>query len=134
MAGHRRAGEDAGPVAEVALNPLRALDAVEVAGTSMAPALEPGDRLLVESWTFRRRAPLPGDVVLAADPREPDRELVKRVVAVGDAGIFLRGDNPASTDSRTFGAIRADAVRWRAAFRYWPPRRVGRVPRAVLSG
>lgn len=108
----------------------RWLDAVEVHGGSMAPALRAGDRLLVESRSFERRAPRVGEVVLAADPREPERELIKRVAAVDPlAGTAdLRGDTPnASTDSRSFGAVPLAAIRWRAAYRYWPVSRRGRI-------
>ena len=95
----------------------RWLDVVEVRGRSMAPTLLPGDRLLVVRMT---RAPRAGDVVLAPDPREPRRELVKRVADVGSGGIDLRGDNvAASTDAR----VAPDRVRWRAVLRYWPPNR-----------
>lgn len=112
---------------------LRRLDVVEVAGSSMAPALQPGDRLLVESVAFALRAPRPGEVVVAPDPRDPARELIKRVAAVGQAGIDLRGDHPAaSTDSRAFGSVPADSVRWRVALRYWPPLRFGGI--GALSG
>lgn len=106
----------------------RWLDVVEVRGGSMAPALLPGDRLLVESRTYEGRPPRPGEVVLAADPRKPERELIKRV-AVVDAqrgSVELQGDAPAaSTDSRDFGAVPLAAIRWRAVYRYWPPGRVG---------
>jgi nickel-type superoxide dismutase maturation protease len=109
-----------------ALLVLRRLDAVEVSGASMAPALLPGDRLLVESFTYARRRPRVGEVVLAADPRLPERELVKRVANVTDDAIHLRGDHPAqSTDSRAFGAVPGGAVRWRVALRFWPPLRAG---------
>ncbi|HEX7225632.1 MAG TPA: S26 family signal peptidase [Candidatus Limnocylindria bacterium] len=109
----------------------RWVDAVEVRGSSMAPALLPGDRLLV----VRRRGPIRrGDVVLALDPRDAARELVKRVDAVTDAGVVLRGDHAAlSTDARTFGALPASAVTWRAVLRYWPPGRVGQIPAAAAS-
>lgn len=114
-------------VAAVALAAAEAfrrwLDVVEVRGHSMSPALDPGDRLLVESWSFTRRNPRPGDMVLARDPRQPRRELVKRVGSVdaGAGSLELRGDAPAaSTDSRAFGAVPIAAVRWRVVGRYWP--------------
>jgi nickel-type superoxide dismutase maturation protease len=105
---------------------LRRLDTVEVAGASMAPALLPGDRLLVESFTYTWRAPAPGDVVLARDPRLPARELVKRVASIDGGIVELRGDAAsASTDSRAFGPVPGDQVAWRAVMRYWPPGRIG---------
>ncbi|HET8586608.1 MAG TPA: nickel-type superoxide dismutase maturation protease [Candidatus Limnocylindria bacterium] len=103
-------------------------DVVAVRGSSMAPALEPGDLLLVERWTYRRRAPRPGEVVLAPDPRQPSRELIKRVAAVRGDALDVRGDAAASSDSRTFGALPLGAVEWRAALRYWPPSRCGWIP------
>jgi nickel-type superoxide dismutase maturation protease len=108
----------------------RWLDVVEVRGRSMAPSLLPGDRLVVESHTYQGRTARVGEVVLAADPRRPERELIKRVAAIdeGTASAELRGDDPAaSTDSREFGAVPLSAIRWRAAFRYWPPGRAGRL-------
>jgi nickel-type superoxide dismutase maturation protease len=108
----------------------RWLDVVEVHGGSMAPALLHGDRLLVESRSYLRRLPRAGEVVLAADPRQADRELIKRVAAIDEdaAAADLRGDAPdESTDSRDFGAVPLADIRWRAAFRYWPPERAGRL-------
>jgi nickel-type superoxide dismutase maturation protease len=100
------------------------LDVVQVRGRSMAPALLPGDRLIVARIPARV-----GDIVLAHDPREPRRELIKRVTAIGAEGVVLRGDNaPASTDARMFGRLPAAAVAWRVVGRYWPADRIGRVP------
>ena len=95
----------------------------------MAPSLLPGDRLIVESWTYARRTPRVGEVVLAPDPRGGGRELIKRVAAARDGSLDLRGDRPlSSTDSRHFGSIPAASVRWHVALRYWPPARFGPVP------
>lgn len=94
----------------------------------MAPALLPGDRLLVESRTYARRAPRPGEVVLAADPRDAQRELIKRVAGVDALArtAELLGDHPGeSTDSLVFGPVPLASIRWRAALRYWPPERIG---------
>jgi nickel-type superoxide dismutase maturation protease len=113
----------------------RRLDVVEVTGSSMVPALLPGDRLLVESLSLRLRSPRTGEVVLALDPRDPSRELIKRVASVEGAELVLRGDHPsASTDSREFGPITRQEVAWRAVLRYWPPLRAGRLPRPDTGG
>ena len=107
----------------------RRLDVVEVRGRSMAPALLPGDRLLVA----RLGPPRVGDVVLAADPRNPRRELIKRVTAL-DGGVTVRGDNrPQSTDARTFGVLPPSTVQWRVIGRYWPADRIGRVPASMIE-
>jgi nickel-type superoxide dismutase maturation protease len=114
-----------GAVAVTTLAALHRVDVVEVRGISMAPSLLPGDRLLAVRLG---RAPRVGEIVLAPDPRSPQRELVKRVVDVGSGGIEVRGDNSAATtDSATFGAVPASAVAWRVVARYWPPGRIGRV-------
>ena len=107
----------------------RTLDVVEVRGRSMAPTLLAGDLLLVV-----RIRPRPGDVAVAHDPRDPRRELIKRVVRIDASGVHLRGDNPAfSTDARAFGALPPGAVTWRAALRYWPRPRMGRIPDAPVA-
>jgi nickel-type superoxide dismutase maturation protease len=96
----------------------------------MAPTLLPGEWLIVEARTYARRAPRAGEIVLVADPREPARELIKRVATVDELSgtLFLRGDAPdASTDSRTFGALPVADVRWRVIGRYWPASRIGRI-------
>lgn len=101
----------------------------EVAGESMSPALEAGEYVLVDMRAYDRRGPIAGDVVLAADPREPGRTLVKRIADIDPAGgVWLLGDNKdASTDSRTFGWVPGEALVGRVLWRYWPLERTGRV-------
>ena len=111
----------------VALVARRVVDVVQVRGRSMLPTLRPGDRLVV---LRSHRSPRVGEVVLALDPRDAGRELVKRVAAVGTDGVTLHGDNPAfSTDGRTFGSLPPHAIRWRVVARCWPLRVAGRLPR-----
>ena len=90
-----------------------------VAGNSMAPLLQPGDLVLVNRAAYRRAAPQPGDIVVARDPRQPDRMLIKRVDAImQDGRCFLLSVNPAQgTDSRTFGAVPVDHVLGKATCR-----------------
>ena len=49
----------------------------------MTPALAPGDYVVVDTRAYAGRSPNPGDVVLARDPREPVREIAKRVAGPG---------------------------------------------------
>jgi nickel-type superoxide dismutase maturation protease len=100
----------------------RPVGRVEVAGDSMRPTLEPGDRLVV----LRGGPVRVGALVAVADPRQPARTMVKRVSAVRPDGVTVLGDNPAaSTDSRAFGAVPHDALRGRVVYRYFPDMRRG---------
>ncbi len=87
------------------------LGRVRVAGHSMEPALRSGDELL-----FLRVAPRVGSVVIARDPRDADRLLVKRVAAIDGDLLTLESDLP---DHET---VRVDrrAVIGRAILRYHP--------------
>jgi nickel-type superoxide dismutase maturation protease len=97
---------------------------VEVEGTSMAPALLPGDRLLV----LRPGRVMVGDVVALSDPRMPARAMVKRVAALGPDGVTVLGDNAAaSTDSRSLGPVPPAAIKGRVVYRYLPENRRGPV-------
>jgi nickel-type superoxide dismutase maturation protease len=95
----------------------------------MAPTLLPGDWLLADPEAYRSRAPREGDLVLVADPRVPQRLLVKRVARVDAGGrLHVAGDAPGdSTDSRAFGSVDRAAVAGEPWLRYWPPQRWGRV-------
>jgi nickel-type superoxide dismutase maturation protease len=105
-----------------------------VSGRSMEPALQAGDLVIVDIWSYRQRSPREGEIVLFYGPQPARRALVKRVVkppASGDVGsseIWLLGDNQViSADSRHFGPVPASAVRGRIVWRYWPVSRAGPV-------
>lgn len=97
---------------------------VVVSGNSMLPGLLPGDRLLVVPVLRIRE----GQVVAMSDPRQPGRVLVKRVHSIHAGLVEVRGDNIAeSTDSRHFGRVPRASVIGRAAYRYAPSGRSGRL-------
>jgi signal peptidase I len=142
----RRTGRLAGRLA----GPWR----VAVTEASMAPAIEPGDWLLVDPTT--RRWPRRGTVVVF---REPDSgELAIKRVAAGpgdrvafaggylvmgaDEAWLLADAKPGRTaaaglgapiDSRRFGPVALDLLVGRAWFRYAPLRRIGRIPRRAVT-
>lgn len=96
-----------------------------VRGSSMAPTLRPGDRLLVRRWPVRAR---PGDLVVVVQPGTPDRLVVKRLVEDHGGELTVLGDNPAaSTDSRHYGALPRTALWGRVVYRYGPADRSGRL-------
>ena len=103
------------------------LGKVQVTGTSMVPTLAPGDRLLVLKRGGPWRPPRPGDIVTLADPRAPERTIVKRFARATPDGADVRGDAAASTDTRTFGHVPPDDLLGRAVYRYAPPQRAGRL-------
>ena len=92
---------------------------VGVRGPSMSPTLHDGDVVLA---TFGARA-RQGDVVLVGWAARPGQLSVKRAVRPDGDGWWVLGDNPfGSTDSRTLGPARVQAV---VRARLWPrPRRL----------
>jgi signal peptidase I len=63
-----------------------------VDGSSMQPTLHDQDRLIVNKLAYRWHAPQIGDIVMVASPEEPDKMLVKRIVAApGDVVRSLHG-------------------------------------------
>ena len=100
----------------------RPFQVVLVVGPSMVPTLRSGDLLVVRRGG---RSVRPGDLVVAHFPSMPDRLVVKRAVRAQPPGWWIESDNPLVTDdSRRYGP--ADVV-GRVIWRYWPPRRTGRL-------
>ncbi len=115
-----------------------------VAGPSMEPTLEEGDRLLVNLFELRGRLPRTGEIVVIAGPGGED--LVKRVarepysaevpypapVLTPDSPLEptfpVLGDNKdQSLDSRTFGRVPRHRIRGLVVWRYWPLTRLGSI-------
>lgn len=109
---------------------------VNVVGSSMEPAFDPGDRVIA----IRRRLARPlrvGDVVVLRGPATDGRHLIKRVAATSGMGIpgqrghtvparslWVLGDGRESFDSRHFGAVDDDEAVGLVIRRLWSdPRR-----------
>jgi hypothetical protein len=69
--------------------------------------------------SIKRVANRPGDVVLAGST----------YIKLGDEAWLLGDGGGHSVDSRHYGAVPLEALVGRAWFRYWPPRRIGLIPR-----
>ncbi|MGH2378939.1 MAG: S26 family signal peptidase [Candidatus Limnocylindria bacterium] len=87
------------------------LGRVRVAGHSMEPALHHGDELL-----FLRIPPQVGSVVVARDPRDRDRLLVKRVAAIDGDDVILESD----AEGHEGLVVERRAIIGRAILRYRP--------------
>jgi signal peptidase I len=121
---------------------------VAVAEGSMAPSIHDGDWLLVDPtvgrWprrgtvvvfrepdtgvlAIKRVAGRPGDWVPFADAwlRLADDEAW--LLSDADDAALAAGGSGRAVDSRAYGPVPVDALAGRAWFRYWPPRRVGRL-------
>jgi signal peptidase I len=56
----------------------------------MAPTLKTNDHVLVNKAVFAWRPPKRGEIVVFHTPQGPDKDLVKRVIAVGGDQIEIR--------------------------------------------
>jgi signal peptidase I len=127
---------------------------VAVAEASMTPSIHAGDWLLVDPTVGRW--PRRGTVVVIREPGS-DVLAIKRIAGrPGDwipfAGAWLRlaedeawllsdaddltlaeagGGKP--VDSRLYGPVPVEALVGRAWFRYWPVRRIGRLPKPPVG-
>jgi nickel-type superoxide dismutase maturation protease len=130
MVSRRIAALVAGAAAGAALR--RTVHRVEVAGSSMSPALLAGDKVVVLALPQSlSRWPRPGEVVALRDPRDTSRVLIKRVASVDPRSgtLVVAGDaRDASTDSRQFGPVPRSSVVGRAVYRYAPAGRSGPGP------
>jgi signal peptidase I len=104
-----------------------------VEGRSMLQAYGPGQRLAVESLTYRLRPPRVAEVVVVRRPGINGRLDLKRIVAGPGAEVtvrgatdflgkdewYLLGDNlDESTDSRELGPVKTEDIVGRVWFRY----------------
>lgn len=61
-----------------------------VDGRSMLNTLHDRERVLVSKLTYRLRTPQPGEIIVFRSPSQPDRDFIKRVVAVAGDRVELR--------------------------------------------
>ena len=117
-----------------------------VSGTSMQPAFQAGNYLIIDLLSYRFEQPQRGDVVVFRYPLDPSLFYIKRIAAlpgetvVEDSGVlvakgattsptltlakdeyFMLGDNaPESSDSRQWGPLQRKFIVGRVLVRAWP--------------
>lgn len=91
-----------------------------VEGYSMEPALVNGQRLLVDKVTYRFSSPQRGDIVVFHSPREPGKDLVKRIVGLPGEKVEIRKGQVYINDK----LLREDYLRRTGGYS-WGPRVVG---------
>lgn len=103
------------------------------------------DRVVLNKWIARDKRKLSiGDVVILTSPRDPTKNLIKRIVAMPGDAIFLIetgetkvideghcwvvGDNQQSSyDSNSFGQVPLGLIEGRVCFIIWPLDRIKKV-------
>ncbi len=55
----------------------------------MEPTLHDSERLFVNKLVYRFRPPARGDIIVFRYPRSPDRDFIKRVVAIGGETVEI---------------------------------------------
>ena len=77
----------------------------------MEPTLRHGQEVLVR-MPGPKTEPQVGQLVVVRHPMKRDLTMVKRIHAVDENRLDVRGDNPSvSTDSREFGLVSTDLIR-----------------------
>ena len=61
-----------------------------VDGPSMRPTLQSAERLVVNKFIYRFRAPERGEILVFRYPRDPSRDFIKRVIAIPGDTIEIR--------------------------------------------
>ena len=64
----------------------------EIPSGSMIDTIEINDRVISEKITYLTREPERGEIITFKDPTQPDRTLIKRVIATGGETVSLTPD------------------------------------------
>lgn len=66
------------------------IEGIYIATASMEPTFPTGTHLFLNKWAYQWGKPQRGDVIVFPDPVDSDKDLVKRVIAVGGETLEIR--------------------------------------------
>ena len=84
------------------------IQAFKIPSGSMIPTLQIGDKLFVNKFIYRFHSPERGDIIVFKYPKDPKKDFIKRLVAVGGETVEIRDgkiyvDDKVLDDPETFG-------------------------------
>ena len=98
------------------------LSRVVVEGNSMSPSYNQGDWLIIRRLSGQEHRLKIGKLYLISDPARPGVKLLKRLTQTriehGVIRYWVEGDNPESTDSRSWGWLEARQIVGKVLLRY----------------
>lgn len=98
------------------------LSRVVVEGNSMSPSYNQGDWLIIRRLSGQEHRLKIGKLYLISDPARPGVKLLKRLTQTriehGVIRCWVEGDNPESTDSRSWGWLEARQIVGKVLLRY----------------
>lgn len=134
----------------------RYVSVTSIRGESMQPTFTGirslmGDLVLLERFCLQKYKFSRGDVIVFKCPNDHKLLYIKRLIALPGEGIrhsqssdmvtipkghcWVEGDNSeCSLDSRSFGPIPMGLITGRVTHVVWPPQRIGKVERKILTG
>lgn len=68
------------------------LESFRLPSGSMCPTLRVGDLIFADKTAYRSASPAAGDLVVHTDPHDPDKDFIRRVVAVGGEVVSIAGN------------------------------------------
>ena len=98
------------------------LSRVVVEGNSMSPSYNQGDWLIIRRLSGQEHRLKIGKLYLISDPSRTGVKLLKRLTQTriehGVIRFWVEGDNPESTDSRSWGWLEARQIVGKVLLRY----------------
>lgn len=91
------------------------LQLFKISGNSLFPHYKDGQRVLCRKVWKRTKIKVNDTVVFE---KNTYGMMIKQVKAMTDKGYFVEGTDPMSIDSRNFGTIRQEEIKYKVIFKF----------------